>query len=415
MKISAVFGEKQLPVQNSYLEYSPSGPLTDAVKVINVSLDLSGVSATTEIPLNILNPKIFGVCWDYSNSSTVLTRLTRDTDPNKFVTIDINTEPIPANETSEGSSPFDNYMPWSGMEEYNIIDGEISYKQGEIGFSRTAYDTFVKIPEFWYRIIDDPQNNKRYWYVSDIPARSFQRHPGSGKYIARYFTSNKITSVSGSTLDSGNLAHRRETTAAKGSKFHLLDLPGLAAIQILYLVEFADFNSQQKIKLGTTIESAPGKTDNMIYHTGFSQNYLQYRHIEGIFSVFWQMIDGVICDGQTIYLSDNPSQYSSERNDSYKLITSELAPKSGFIKNLAFLEDFPFTFIPSLASGGSTITYVPDMYYSNGGVNYILIIGGGPRDGDNAGLFSFNVSVQTTFAAGNVQSRMIYDPNIILN
>lgn len=67
-------------------------------------------------------PDIFGVVWDYANSATSLTRLTAASDPNGYVTVDITEEPNAALGTGTGSSPFDSFMPWAGMEEYNIIN-----------------------------------------------------------------------------------------------------------------------------------------------------------------------------------------------------------------------------------------------------------------------------------------------------
>ena len=100
---------------------------------------------------------VFGVSWDSSNPSTALTRLTKANDPNKLVTVDITTEPVPAVGTGSGSSPFDSYMPWMGMEEYcaSLVGSapprEVSalYKKGEDGFERTNPNkpVFVKIPE----------------------------------------------------------------------------------------------------------------------------------------------------------------------------------------------------------------------------------------------------------------------------
>lgn len=99
---------------------------------------------------------VFGVSWDSSQPSTALTRLTKANDPNKLVTVDITTEPVPAVGTGSGSSPFDNYMPWMGMEEYNIINtsGKVLNKKGESGFTRTniSVPVMVKIPEFYYKI-----------------------------------------------------------------------------------------------------------------------------------------------------------------------------------------------------------------------------------------------------------------------
>ena len=104
-------------------------------------------------------PDIFGVVWDYANSTTSLTRLTAASDPNGYVTVDITEEPSPALSTGAGSSPFDNFMPWAGMEEYNIINSAVAYRQGDAGFSRSDYDTMVYIPEFYYAVIDDAATN----------------------------------------------------------------------------------------------------------------------------------------------------------------------------------------------------------------------------------------------------------------
>ena len=103
---------------------------------------------------------IFGVCWTYSNSSTALSRLTPSNDPNGYVNAAVSSEPSAAIGTGAGSSPFDDFMPWQGMEEYNIINGAVSYKKGQSGFSRTSYDTMVFIPEFYYKIVYNSSQSK---------------------------------------------------------------------------------------------------------------------------------------------------------------------------------------------------------------------------------------------------------------
>lgn len=137
---------------------------------------------------------VFGVSWDSSNPSTALTRLTKANDPNKLVTVDITTEPVPAVGTGSGSSPFDNYMPWMGMEEYcaSLVGSsppkEVSalYKKGEDGFERTNPNkpVFVKIPEFYYKI--EKIGNIFRYYIADGALDGFLLHPGSGCYVARY-------------------------------------------------------------------------------------------------------------------------------------------------------------------------------------------------------------------------------------
>ena len=84
----------------------------------------------------------YGAAWD-GGSSTQFTRLD---DAVGFA------DPVAAVGTGAGSSPFDNIMPWSGMKEYNVVNGEIAYQKGvDPSFSRTKYDTVVRIPKFWYK------------------------------------------------------------------------------------------------------------------------------------------------------------------------------------------------------------------------------------------------------------------------
>ena len=133
---------------------------------------------------------VYGVCYDYGGTSTALSRLSPDSDPNNLVTVAITSEPVPAVGDGDGSSPFDARMPWAGMEEYNIVNSAISSKKGETGFSRTTKDTVVFIPEFFIHVIDDSTNSKRYFYLADKAVTGFVRHPFSNKYIARYETAS---------------------------------------------------------------------------------------------------------------------------------------------------------------------------------------------------------------------------------
>lgn len=72
-----------------------------------VSITASGQSKA----LTLSYANVFGVCWDTSNSSTALMRLTPETDPYGLVTKSVTTEPVPAVGTGAGSSPFDSFMP----------------------------------------------------------------------------------------------------------------------------------------------------------------------------------------------------------------------------------------------------------------------------------------------------------------
>ena len=362
------------------------------------------------------NKGVFGVSWDTTNSSSELTRLTIDTDPNHFVTVNIDTEPVPAVGTGEGSSPFDNYLPWMGMEEYNIVNGEILYKQGEEGFSRSSYDTMVYIPEFWY-YIERIQDNVRF-YISSEPRENFSKHPGSNKYISRYeIIENNGTymSISGySPKVSINIGTMRTNCASKGNGWQQDDFMCYQARNLLYLVEFANFNSQNMLGTGISGDSAAhntGETDAMIYHTGRAEgtnnlSAVQYRHIENPYGNVHTFVDGILINEHEVFLCTDPQYYGNEITENY-LSTGITTPDSnGYPKDLIFSDSYSWALIPSKL-GGSTSTYLCDYYYQDSGLR-ILFVGGGWNYGVSAGFWYFHARQAASWSSSSVGGRSVF-------
>lgn len=362
------------------------------------------------------NKGVFGVSWDTTNSSPELTRLTIDTDPNHFVTVNIDTEPVPAVGTGEGSSPFDNYLPWMGMEEYNIVNGEILYKQGEEGFSRSSYDTMVYIPEFWY-YIERIQDNVRF-YISSEPRENFSKHPGSNKYISRYeIIENNGTymSISGySPKVSINIGTMRTNCASKGNGWQQDDFMCYQARNLLYLVEFANFNSQNMLGTGISGDSAAhntGETDAMIYHTGRAEgtnnlSAVQYRHIENPYGNVHTFVDGILINEHEVFLCTDPQYYGNEITENY-LSTGITTPDSnGYPKDLIFSDSYSWALIPSKL-GGSTSTYLCDYYYQDSGLR-VLLVGGNWSHGGLAGFWCFLASWAASLSDSFVGGRSVF-------
>ncbi len=187
-----------------------------------------GGGNSSDINSSITNT-IVGVSWNRSES-TALQRLTTHND--NTVTTNITTEPIAGVGNTVGSSPFDKYYPWNAMKEYNVIDNEIAYSSDDAGFSRTAYDTVVYIPTFYYKVVDTEEY--RSFYVSDKPAKGFSVHPGSNNYVAKYNSSDAYTSVSGATpLTNITRGDVRTNARAKGDKWSQYDFATWNAIQML--------------------------------------------------------------------------------------------------------------------------------------------------------------------------------------
>lgn len=372
---------------------------------------------------------VFGVSWDSSQPSTALTRLTKANDPNKLVTVDITTEPVPAVGTGSGSSPFDNYMPWMGMEEYcaSLVGAsspkEVSalYKKGEDGFERTNPNkpVFVKIPEFYYKI-EKIGNTFRY-YIADGSLDGFSLHPGSGCYVARYegvkgnsSGTSTLRSNSGLTPSTSDTRDRfRVVSKSTAHGFQLYDFAAWCAVGLLYRVEYADWGSQEKISRGIVNDNAAhktGETDAMVYHTGRAAGGLintaavQYRGIENPWGNVFEWIDGINVNNRVPYICTEPNSYADDTTSNYTSSGITL-PNSGWIKGLGFSSAFPWALLPDTTGGGSATTYIPDYINSSSGWS-VLDVSGCYTNASIAGLFYLDASQSSGISSQYIGARL---------
>ena len=365
---------------------------------------------------------VFGVSWDSSNQSTALTRLTKANDPNKLVTVDIKTEPVPAVGTGSGSSPFDSYMPWMGMEEYTLNNetGRVSAKKGDPGFTRTNINlpVMVKIPEFYYKI--ERVGSIFRYYVADGPVDGLSLHPGSGdNYLGRYEAGEAssgtmgpiLASYSGKTPSvSKTRSEFRDRARNMASGFQLRDIAAWCAYDLLYLVEYADFNSQEKIGPGIVNDTAAhktGETDAMVYHTGRAHSgdnaAVQYRGVENPWGNVREWVDGINIGERSVYICTDPENYVDNTATNYPYSNIQI-PRSGWIKGLGFSSVFPWAFIPN-ATGGSSTSYITDYVGSDTGWRG-LYVGGSWSESFHAGLFLFLATSSSSFTSSNLGARL---------
>lgn len=152
-------------------------------------------------------------------------------------------------------------------------------------------------------------------------------------------------------------------------------------IQMLYLVEFADWNSQTKIGYGCGNDSATenmGATDGMPYHTGTMQTSrttygvgVQYRYIEGLWENVYDWLDGCYYNSNGLNIVKNPATFSDTANG-----TVVGTPSRGYptVMSVATASGLEWVIYPTTA-GGSTTTYVPDEW--NFGASYPCLRAGG--------------------------------------
>lgn len=389
-----------------------------AAKDDETTTETVAATAYKDYAVELAYVKVYGVCWNYGNSSTACTRLLRASDPNGLVNVDITTSPSPAVGSGSGSSPFDACMPWSGMEEYNVTSSKVGPKFGESGFSRSNTDVVVFIPEFYYKVVDDASGKKRYFYVADKKKSGFEKHPGSGRYVGRYNTGSGHISRTGEfPLASITRASARSGAKSKGSGWYEYDYASLCAIELLYIVEYADWNTQSKIGKGYIDSSnssaiSSGGTDSMTYHTGRASGTngvtaVQYRHIENPWGNIHDWVDGVNFSGGTVYVCTDPTKYADDTSTGYTNAGTRTT-SSGYISALGVSTTAPWAIYPSSA-GGSETTYIPDYSWPSSGW-LVLFVGGAWGDGSNAGLFFFDGGNRSSAAYGYVGARLLFVP-----
>ena len=234
--------------------------------------------------------------------------------------------------------------------------------------------------------------------------------------MGRYNTVSGNASKSGATpLNSQTRAQFRSGAKGKGSKWSLHDFAAWNAVWLLYLVEFADWNSQAQIGRGNVDSSSlknTGGTDSMSYHTGRAsgtdgKTQVQYRHIEDPWGNIWEWIDGANFNNQAAYICTNPANYADDTTSNYTAAGVTLC-SSGWIKDLGLSNTFPWAFLPD-ANGGSETTYIPD-YVNSGSGWRVLMVGGSWDNGSNAGLFYFSANYSSSYSSGGIGARLLFHP-----
>jgi hypothetical protein len=255
---------------------------------------------------------------------------------------------------------FNNIYPWSGM--------TTTTQNGQ---------AVVKIPKFYYKRVFI--GNSHIFCISGEPQDGFKLHPafdrpnGEKPYVlvgANKFGSNSTR------------AQCRDTAKGYGSGWGLIDLPTWSAIQMLWLVEYADTNSEK-------------------YST-------DWRGLKGLWTESGQWIDGVNIQDRRVYLSENNVGFKDDVfSGDYKDTGFVLPSNNGFITNWHYSEKYDWSFIPK-STGGSSSTYIPDQVFLNAG-NRVLSCGS-ISTAVYSGLFFWAASYSSSSTYSYHAARALYIP-----
>jgi hypothetical protein len=190
-------------------------------------------------------------------------------------------------------------------------------------------------------------------------------------------------------------------------------------IMMLYLVEYADWNSQKKIGYGCGNGSAAenaGLTDDMIYHTGTNAvnrttyGHVQYRYIEDLWANVYDWCDGIYFGGSSkvdVYIINKPASFSDSSGGTK---VGSRPTSSNYIKafNVPSASGLEWALYPSEVS--SDTSYVGDYCnYNSSGV--VLNVGGNYGQYQFHGAFYLNGDSSASGTSAFIGSRLQKLPN----
>lgn len=355
------------------------------------------VSEYKDYPLELAYTHIYGASWD----GTSTTKWSRTDEAAEF------TDPVPyvAGASSYGS-PFDTLQPWAGMVKNERTGG-----------------TMVSIPKFWYKLTQNGRGISI--QIADHAVEGYSVSPahmdrgdGHGErdvvYIGRYHCNGTYKSGTGSPRVNMTRSSARSNIHNLGSTIWQSDFAMRFTLWLLYIVEFADWNSQAKIGYGCGNNSSPqsmGYTDSMPYHTGTTQSSrttygcgTQYRNIEGLWDNCYDWCDGCYYNINGLNIILNPANFSDSSGGTAVGVPSNGYPSAFAVKATG---GYPL-FIPT-AANGSAETYSCD-FWGFGSSYPCLYVGGSYDQSANRGLFYVNYSsVSNTY--GSIGCRLQELPN----
>ena len=333
----------------------------------------------------VRSPKIYTVRKQISSSSSALERLNDNVG-------------LVANATHDGSAvvnDFDNIYPWSDIISYNYdTKGQritAFYGDPTFDFSGNNGQVLTRIPKFWYKIWKDGEYY--YYSIADNKVDGYieSQQFSVGRYTVSGSSSGVFSRSGQAPLINYNITNARIYARNVGDRFGILDYH-IFLISLLYMVEYADYNSQNKLGKGNVNNTAAlvsGGCDSLGMKSGClindGRHSVIYRGIEDIYGNIWQFIDGLNIKDHIAYVSYNSSDYAVDKFDgSYKKVGYALSNTNGYVKELGYDNNNPLIGLATVI-GGSESTYITNYYWQDSG-NRIVRFGGNWADGTRCGL-----------------------------
>ena len=334
----------------------------------------------------------------------------------------------------------------------------------EAGQVASTVNVMIKIPEFWY--VDDYTPGTKTHNLKICPHAKPGWHHHKEAYVSAYEAFNfgnkgRLISMK-SVVPTVNFTRTNGRTWARANgfdgeaKWNLYTYEEHRAICHLFLVEYATRNSQKAVNTELTPEgfrqgglgsgcttgtatingaqtwsfiptgssdslgSGSGEVTVTIQQTDSSGSNTstitrkcnRYRGIENPFGHIWKHTDDIISiyegSWRTYYKSIKPDQFATNKNNSYKPLTSA-AVVSGYKTEIRATPTCDF--FAEACTNGSETTYWCDYNWDNTDASeHCLLIGSRSEPSSTAGLFVLDSSPEVGHSSANIGSRLTYLP-----
>ena len=444
-----IYGVVHGDPQSPYVQFSVVNSLPDNVVSRNITFNVTSQ--------NLEEFDWYGVSWSETSSNPDCTRI-GNMDMHRSLPIQSMMKPF-AFQTQPVHK--DQFVP---LKE-NFTEAMYGHvNNGEAGQVASTVNVMIKIPEFWY--VDDYTPGTKTHNLKICPHAKPGWHHHKEAYVSAYEAFN--FGNKGRLISMKNVVPTVNFTRANGrtwarangfdgeAKWNLYTYEEHRAICHLFLVEYATRNSQKAVNTTLTAEgfrqgglgsgcttgtaTINGATTYSFIPTGSSDSLgsgsgevtvtiqqtdssghntstitrkcNRYRGIENPFGHIWKHTDDIISiyEGgwRTYYKSIKPDQFVTNKNNSYKPLTSAAVVTS-------YKTEIRVTptcdFFAEACTNGSETTYWCDYNLDNTDTSeHCLLIGGGSDDGGGAGLFYLASSAGVGRSNANLGSRLTYLP-----
>lgn len=335
---------------------------------------------------------------------------------------------------------------------------------GEAAQVASTVNVMIKIPEFWY--VDDYTPGTKTHNLKICPHAKPGWHHHKEAYVSAYEAFNfgnkgRLISMK-SVVPTVNFTRTNGRTWARANgfdgeaKWNLYTYEEHRAICHLFLVEYATRNSQKAVNTALTPEgfrqgglgsgcttgtatingaqtqsfiptgssdslgSGSGEVTVTIQQTDSSGSNTstitrkcnRYRGIENPFGHIWKHTDDIISiyegSWRTYYKSIKPDQFATNKNNSYKPLTSA-AVVTGYKTEIRVTPTCDF-FAEACTNGSETTYWCDYNWDSTDTSEHCLLIGGRSDNGVQAGLFGLDSYDVVGVSGAAIGSRLTYLP-----